>query len=152
MRRILVLALAASVLAVSPATALAQTVPATPSTSAPRPAPPSWRARPSIGFLSAAELNERCASTSASVVSYCFAYITGVHDTVQAYETWLKVREFCPPYFGAQADMRRAFVDYLASHPEAGSGEAASVIVLALKDKFPCTVSTSEKGIAPTKP
>jgi hypothetical protein len=94
--------------------------------------------RPSIGFLSAAALRERCEASAPSLVSYCFAYITGVHDTVQAYETWLRMREFCAPEVSAQADMRRAFLTYLNAHPNAASGEAASVIVLAFKDQFPC--------------
>lgn len=94
--------------------------------------------RLSIGFLSAAALRERCESKSAGLVSYCFAYVTGVHDTVQAYETWLRVREFCAPVVSSQSDMRRAFLGYLDKNPGAASGEAASVIVLALKDQFPC--------------
>jgi len=95
--------------------------------------------RPSIGFLSAAALRDRCEATSPGQVSYCFAYITGVHDTVQAYETWLRVREFCAPYTSSQADMRRAFLTYLKANPEAASGEAASVIVLAFKNQFACS-------------
>lgn len=94
--------------------------------------------RPSIGFLSAASLRDRCESKAAGLVSYCFAYVTGVHDTVQAYETWLRVREFCAPAVSSQSDMRRAFLDYLARNPSAASGEAASVIVLAFKDAFGC--------------
>lgn len=94
--------------------------------------------RPSIGFLSADALRTRCESSAAGLVSYCFAYITGVHDTVQAYETWLQVREFCPPYNSSQGEMRKAFLAYLEKNPDAGAGVAASVIVLALKDTFVC--------------
>ena len=94
--------------------------------------------RPSIGFVSAGTLRDRCQATSPGQVSYCFAYITGVHDSVRAYETWLRFREFCPPYTGSQADLRRAFLSYLKDHPASESGEAASVVVLALKDGFPC--------------
>lgn len=94
--------------------------------------------RPSIGFVSAAALRERCEANSAGLVSYCFAYITGVHDTVQAYETWLRMREFCAPSSSSQGEMRRAFLDYLKGHPESESGEAASVVVLALKSQFSC--------------
>lgn len=98
-------------------------------------------ARTSIGFLSAAALRDRCESNSAGLVSYCFAYVVGVHDTVQAYETWLRVREFCAPAVSSQSDMRRAFLSYLDKNPGAASGEAASVIVLALKDQFACTAT-----------
>ena len=105
--------------------------------------------RLSIGFLSAAALRERCESQSAGLVSYCFAYVTGVHDTVQAYETWLRVREFCAPPVSSQSDMRRAFLGYLDKNPGAASGEAASVIVLALKDQFPCSAIDNGSEAAP---
>jgi hypothetical protein len=108
--------------------------------------------RPSIGFLSADALRDRCQSNAAGLVSYCFAYITGVHDTVQAYETWLRVREFCPPYTSSQSDMRRAFLSYLANNPGAASGEAASVIVLAFKDQFACSKPEEAKAPASTAP
>ena len=108
--------------------------------------------RPSIGFLSAAALRDRCEATSPGQVSYCFAYITGVHDTVQAYETWLRVREFCAPYTSSQADMRRAFLTYLKANPDAASGEAASVIVLAFKDQFACGAPEAAKDPLPAVP
>lgn len=105
--------------------------------------------RPSIGFISASSLAERCESNSPGLVSYCFAYITGVHDTVRAYETWLRVREFCPPFTSAQGDLRRAFLSYLKAHPDAGAGEAASVIVLAFKDQFSCDVKVEPEAPKP---
>jgi hypothetical protein len=104
--------------------------------------------RPSIGFLSAASLRDRCESKAAGLVSYCFAYVTGVHDTVQAYETWLRVREFCAPAVSSQSDMRRAFLSYLARNPSAASGEAASVIVLAFKNEFACDTKASAQPVA----
>jgi hypothetical protein len=109
----------------------------------PSPAPADSVGGRGIGFLSAAALRERCESTSAGLVSYCFAYVAGVHDTVQAYETWLRVREFCAPANSSQSDMRRAFISYLDRNPSAGAGEAASVIVLALKDQFACAAPAS---------
>jgi hypothetical protein len=108
--------------------------------------------RPSIGFLSASALRERCESNSAGLVSYCYAYVIGVHDTVQAYETWLRVREFCAPQVSSQSDMRRAFLSYLDKNPGAASGEAASVIVLALKDQFGCASSGVPTSTGATKP
>ena len=57
----------------------------------------------------------------------------------------LRFREFCPPIGSSQADMRRAFVTRLKEHPDAASGEAASVIVLAFKDQFPCEEPTAPK-------
>lgn len=130
--------------------------PVAPSSSTPAPAPSpalppatppaSGRLiRPSGVFLSATDLRSRCLSSSPVTVSYCYAYITGVHDSVRAYETWLRFREFCVPLAASQADLRRAFVDYLDKHAEAASGEAASVVVVALKDRFACDVATGSK-------
>jgi hypothetical protein len=107
-----------------------------------RPYSPSER--PAIGFISAGSLRDRCQASSPGLVSYCFAYITGVHDSVRAYETWLKFREFCPPFDSSQGDLRRAFLSYLADNPRAASGEAASVVVLAFKDRFSCSDPTQE--------
>lgn len=127
-----------------PALASAQEVlPASPTPRGPAPSgstqPLTTTPRPSIGFISAGSLRDRCEATAPALVSYCFAYVTGVHDSVRAYETWLKIREFCPPYTSSQSDMRRAFLTFLSANPSSASGEAASVIVLAFKDQFPCT-------------
>lgn len=91
-----------------------------------------------IGYMTAGELATRCSDNSAPATSYCFAFITGVHDTAQAYELWLSQREFCPPKGTAQADLRRAFMTYLTAYPQNRAGEAASVVVVALKETYPC--------------
>jgi hypothetical protein len=89
-------------------------------------------------FISARDLNERCNSNAAVTVSYCYAYVAAVYDTVRAYETWLRVREFCTPLRVSQSDLRKAFVEYLARNPAASAGEAASVVVVAFKEQFGC--------------
>ena len=91
-----------------------------------------------IGYLTASELAARCGDSSPAATSYCFAYIAAVHDTTQAYEQWLNQREFCPPAGTPQADLRRAFLTYVVAYPQYRSGEAASVVVVALKEFYPC--------------
>lgn len=91
-----------------------------------------------IGYLTAGELADRCAMTDAAGVSYCFAYIAAVHDTMRAYELWLGQREFCVPAGTSQSDLRRAFVTYLSAYPAGRAGQAASVVVVSLKESFPC--------------
>lgn len=93
------------------------------------------------GLFRADQLKQRCLSTVVADASYCFAYVTGVHDAVRAYESWLNLREFCAPTRVAQGELRRAFVSYLDAHPADGAGEAASVVVVALKIRFPCTAA-----------
>lgn len=117
------------------------------------PAPQSSRAKPLVappavslqaappagGLFSANQLRQRCLSNVSADASYCFAYITGVHDTVRAYEAWLNQREFCVPRHVPQGDLREAFIGYLRDHASDVSGEAASVVVVALKIRYPCT-------------
>lgn len=103
------------------------------STSPVQSAPP-----PAGGLLSAAQLRERCLSSIAADASYCFAYVAGVHDSVRAYEAWLNLREFCAPSRVPQGELRRAFVEYLFAHPGDLGAEAASVVVVALKSRYPC--------------
>ena len=96
---------------------------------------------PSSGLFSAGKLKDRCDSNGAADISYCFAYVAGVYDTVRAYEAWLNLREFCAPAGLAQGDLRRAFVDYLNDNPGFRAGEAASVVVVAFKKRFACPTS-----------
>lgn len=99
------------------------------------------------GLFSAGQLRQRCLSNVPADASYCFAYITGVHDTVRAYEAWLNQREFCVPRHVPQGDLRQAFIDYLRDKPSDLSGEAASVVVVALKIRYAC--GTAVRGTPP---
>ncbi len=90
------------------------------------------------GLFNAAALEQKCQSTVAADASYCFAYVVGVHDATRSYEAWLNLREFCTPPGIVQADLRRAFVEYMAENPGYRSGEAASVVIVALKKRYPC--------------
>jgi hypothetical protein len=90
------------------------------------------------GYLSAGDLATRCKDNSPAAASYCFAYITGVHDSVRAYETWLKLREFCIPYNTSQSELRRAFTVYVDANPGDRAGSAASVVVVSLKKAYAC--------------
>lgn len=100
------------------------------------------------GLLNAGQLKDRCESGTAADISYCFAYIAGVHDTVRAYESWLNLREFCTPGGISQGELRRAFLDYLNEKPGFRAGEAASVVVVSLKQRYPCSVAAAK----PAKP
>ena len=103
------------------------------------------------GLFSAGQLRQRCLSNVPADASYCFAYITGVHDTVRAYEAWLNQREFCVPRHVPQGDLRQAFINYLRDKPSDLSGEAASVVVVALKIRYACG-SGAHPGGAPPAP
>ncbi|KQN07227.1 Rap1a/Tai family immunity protein [Sphingomonas sp. Leaf25] len=96
-----------------------------------------------IGFLRAGDLETRCQSNAPATASYCFAYVTGVYDTVKAYESWLNLKEFCVPLRPPQGDLRRVFLEYLARNPAYRSGEASSVVVVALKQRYPCVTGST---------
>ncbi len=108
-------------------------------------APPVKNAQPSVapsasdlGYLTGDQLSRRCGQSDPSSSSYCFAYIAAVTDTARAYEIWLNAKEFCLPSRLSQAETRRAFLTYLAVYPNQGAGQAASVVVNALKQTYPC--------------
>lgn len=115
-----------------------------------RPAPPA-ASTTAGGLFSAGQLRDRCQSSVPADASYCFAYVAGVHDTVRAYEAWLNLREFCAPRHVPQGELRRAFIDYVSAHSDTTSGEAASVVVVALKVRYPCT-SAPAAGLERTAP
>ncbi len=113
-----------------------------------RPATPPSAGRslaPATGLFSAGQLKDKCEAMGVADASYCFAYVVGVHDATRAYENWLNLREFCTPPGIVQGELRRAFVDYLAANPGYRSGEAASVVIVALKHRYPCVVDKRKK-------
>lgn len=123
---------------VAPSAALPDSVP-----SAALPPAPAGRIAATPAFLTAGELQRRCQDKALAAVSYCYAYVTGVHDAVKAYETWLNMREFCRPLHMSQSELRQAFLEYMQQNPLAASGEAASVVVVALRQKYACDAPTA---------
>lgn len=115
-------------------------------------AAPTQSAPLASGLFSAGQLRQRCLSNVPADASYCFAYIAGVHDSVRAYEAWLNLQEFCAPRRVPQGDLRRAFIDYVGAHPEDAVGEAASVVVVSLKVRYPCTVKSAGAPAPARKP
>ena len=94
-----------------------------------------------LGFMTAQTLADRCNSNAPADISYCYAFVTGVHDTMRAYEVWLNLKEFCAPADVMQADLRRIFLTYLSAYPELKTGQAASTVVVSFKTTFPCLVT-----------
>jgi hypothetical protein len=100
---------------------------------------------PSRSLFTAGELQDRCNAGGDANIAYCYAYVAGVYDAVRAYETWLNMREFCAPVGVTQSELRRAFLDYMTVKPGFRSGEAASVVVVALKEQYACTAKPASK-------
>ncbi|TCM17998.1 hypothetical protein EDF56_105346 [Novosphingobium sp. PhB165] len=93
----------------------------------------------SIGFMTAGQLAEQCREGTPFSVTYCLAFLAGVHDSIRAYEQWLDQREFCAPRDVKQRDLSNAFMAFVAAHPQYRDGLASSVAVVALKEAWPCT-------------
>lgn len=92
----------------------------------------------SFGYLTGTELYRRCTDQSAAGLSYCFAYLAAVHDTVRAYENWLGFQEYCIPAQIAQADLKRVFLADARRYTFELRGQAASVVVNSLKRAYKC--------------
>lgn len=124
----------------APAAAVEDKAVAAPSAPAPGQAIPTDPGKriAGIGYLDAQDLAARCSRSDSSSSSYCFAYLAAVTDTARAYEIWLGSREFCLPGGLAQADIRRAFMSYVSAYPAQVAGQAASVVINALKQTYPC--------------
>lgn len=147
-------------LAVAPQAAPAPLPPAPSSPAAAQPANPTPNAvtpkgadnAADMGYLSAGALVDRCSEASSASTSYCFAYIAGVSDAMKAYEIWLNAREFCPPAGQSQSDLRRAFVGFVSAYPSNRTGQAASVVVVSLKQTYPCESEPSSAVPPAPKP
>lgn len=92
------------------------------------------------GFQYGSDLLSRCTAGYAADEAACLAYITGVHDSVRAYEEWGSLREVCSPGKTRPMDLRNTVVDYLTRNADYLTGQAASVIILALREKYPCSL------------
>jgi hypothetical protein len=95
--------------------------------------------QPVQGFQSASDLRSKCTGTSLHGQNYCYAYLAAVADSVTAYQTWLNLQDICVPSSMSQGELKDAFVAYLVEHPSQVEGQAASVVVTALQQRFPCS-------------
>lgn len=96
------------------------------------------RAQPVAGYLSAGSLLAKCRGSSVEGKSYCFAYIAAVADSARAYQAWLDSRDICLADGVQQSELVRAYENYMATHPASTSAQAASIVVLSLRDAYPC--------------
>lgn len=93
-----------------------------------------------FNFLTGKQLYERCVDAAQISGSYCFAYVAGIHDLARSYETWLNVREFCLPAGTTQGDLRDAFLAFARRRPADLDGQAASIVLAAIKERYRCVV------------
>jgi hypothetical protein len=90
-----------------------------------------------LGYLEARDLLARC--TVSSGQDYCFGYIAAVYDSIRAYESWLSLKEVCVPAGTPQGELKMAVVEHFRANPDSLTNSAASVVVIALAKRFPCS-------------
>lgn len=88
------------------------------------------------GYFTAGQLKAQC--EKAQNVGDCFAFIAGTVDASRAYQQWMNFREFCTPDGITRGELRDVAMRYLDLHPRQGDAQAASIVILALKDRYPC--------------
>jgi hypothetical protein len=99
------------------------------------------------GFLVGDDVWKSCLSSFSIDVGRCEGYISGVHDTVRAYEAWNRIAEICSPATATHRELRNIVVDYINMHPDYRRAQAASVVVLALRERFPCSTSRDKVSL-----
>jgi hypothetical protein len=87
-------------------------------------------------YYSADQFKQDCSDIGR--IDGCFAFVSAVSDTSRAYQQWMNFREYCLPAGVMRGDLRDATLRYLDLHPREGDALAASVVILALKDRYPC--------------
>lgn len=90
------------------------------------------------GFESAGELLRKCRESSSFGRSYCFAYLAATADAARSYRVWLGSGDPCLPAGVTLGRLADIFEAYLISNPSLTSAQAASVVVAALQESFPC--------------
>lgn len=90
------------------------------------------------GYQSAGQVLRKCRDESSFSKSYCFAYIAAVADSARAYQAWLGTDGMCLPNRTSQSTLVDVFGAYLTANPSLTRSQAASVIVTALQERFPC--------------
>ena len=91
------------------------------------------------GFLSASALYEKCSGSSVHGQEYCYAYLAAVSDAGKAYQVWTNLRHLCLPAGTTQGELKDIFTSFLVQHPSRLRDQAASVVVVALQKKYPCS-------------
>lgn len=100
------------------------------------------------GFESAGNLLRKCRESSSFGRSYCFAYLAAAADAARSYKVWLGTGDPCLPAGLTLGRLADIFEAYLIANPSLTEAQAASVVVAALQEVFPCPVSSP----APSKP
>ena len=99
-------------------------------------------------FVSGNELYSYCQSASSVDQGICTGYIGGVVDSQITVLTALKLHNpVCGPQNVTTGEMKDIVLRSLREHPEERHYTAASLVLGALAEAFPCTSNTSENDL-----
>jgi hypothetical protein len=90
------------------------------------------------GFESAGQLLRKCRESSSFGRSYCFAYLAATADAARSYRVWLGRGDPCLPSDLTLGRLADIFEAHLIDNPSLTNAQAASVVVAALQEAFPC--------------
>lgn len=96
------------------------------------------------GFESAGDLLRKCRESSSFGRSYCFAYLAATADAARSYRVWLGSGDPCLPVGVTLGRLADIFDAYLIANPSLTSAQAASVVVAAMQEAFPCAATSSD--------
>jgi hypothetical protein len=95
-----------------------------------------------VGFITGAELYSWCRAERADRLAIaCSSYIAGVADAIATRRSRHGARRrslFCEPPGITLGRERMVVIRYLAQHPEEAPGDAATLILRAFREAFPC--------------
>jgi hypothetical protein len=94
-------------------------------------------ATPELGFETGNKLYANCLETDARRLD-CAGYVSGVSDTLTAMQSVSGREAYCPTVDVTRAQVRDVAIKYLAAHPEKRHYAAASLVMMALTEAFPC--------------
>ena len=98
----------------------------------------------SAGVKDGNKLYEHCSSSESSPTYYqdaaaCTLYIVGVYDGIElATSVYDKENFYCFPEKVIVKQITEIVANYLQKHPEKRHLPASALVVIALKDAFPC--------------
>lgn len=101
------------------------------------------------GFESAGELLRKCRERSSFGRSYCFAYLAATADAARSYRVWIGAGDPCLPADLTLGRLADVFEAYLIANPSLTEAQAASVVVAALQEGYPCPVPEPAPAPAP---
>jgi hypothetical protein len=91
------------------------------------------------GFMNGNRLYWQLTSPEVERKAFGASYVAGVHDAVSTLQSVQAVAErICAPYGSTPEELGEVVKEYMDKYPDRRHQSAAAIVVLALRDGFPC--------------